>query len=41
MFNPVLAAKSIKEEYTGYISNFFHIEDKDYASQLISELKKR
>lgn len=40
MFNPVLAAKSIKEEYMGYISTFFHIEDKDYASQLISELKK-
>lgn len=40
MFNPITAAKNIKDEFVGYISTLFHIADKDYATQFSTVLQE-
>ena len=40
MLNPIEASESIKSEFISYVSTNFHIADRDYASQFISELNK-
>ena len=40
MFNPIAAAKNIKDEFIGYISTLFHISDRDYAMQFVAALQE-
>ena len=40
MFNPIIAAENIKNEFIGYISTLFHISDKDYAAQFAASLQE-
>ena len=40
MFNPISAAKNIKDEFIGYISTLFYISDKEYASQFAAALQE-
>lgn len=40
MLNPIIASKSIKDEFTGYITTSFQIADKEYAAQFKEELNK-
>ena len=40
MFNPITAAKNIKDEFIGYISTLFHISDRDYAMQFVAALQE-
>lgn len=40
MFDTLLAAEHIKDEFIGYISTSFHISDREYAKQFKEELEK-
>lgn len=40
MFNPIIAANNIKDEFTGYIDTLFHIADSDYAEQFSEALRE-
>lgn len=40
MFNPMIAAQNIKEEFTGYIDTLFNIADKCYSDQFSASLRE-
>ena len=41
MLNPIKASESIKDEFISYVSTSFHIADRDYANQFLTELNKK
>lgn len=41
MLNPIEASESIKNEFISYVSTSFHIADRDYAEQFVTELNKK